>query len=238
LEETTTKKESVSMEMMGIRGVLLDVDGTLVESNDAHAHAWVEALSEYGFFIPFELVRPLIGMGGDKLLPTVTPGLSSRAGMGQQIAQRRTIIFLQRYAPRLQPTPGARALIQQLHDDGLGLAVATSAHREELATLLQAAGVADLVSLRISADDADASKPDADPIEAALQRLHVRAAESILLGDTPYDIAAGRKVGVATIALRCGGFSDQDLSGALALYDTPAALLAAYTSQRAPFSAE
>ena len=212
--------------MMGIRGVLLDVDGTLVESNDAHARAWVEALSEYGFFIPFELVRPLIGMGGDKLLPTVAPGLSSQAGVGQQIVERRKIIFLQRYAPHLQPTPGARALIHQLHDDGLALAVATSAQREELATLLRAAGVA------------DASKPDADSIEAALQRLQVRAAETILLGDTPYDIAAGQKAGVATIALRCGGFPDQDLAGALALYDTPAALLADYTSRRAPFRAE
>jgi HAD superfamily hydrolase (TIGR01509 family) len=196
------EKETVHMKMMRIRGVLLDVDGTLVASNDAHAHAWVEALSEYSFFIPFELVRPLIGMGGDKLLPTVTPGLSSQAGVGQQIAQRRKVIFLQRYAPRLQPTPGARALIQQLHDDGLGLAVVTSAQHEELETLLRAAGVADLVSMRISADDTDASKPDAGSIEAALQRLQVRAAETVLLGDTPYDIAAGQKAGMATIALR------------------------------------
>jgi phosphoglycolate phosphatase-like HAD superfamily hydrolase len=91
--------------------------------------------------------------------------------------------------------------------------------------------------LRISADAVDGSKPDADPIEAALQRLHVASQEAVLLGDTPYDIAAGRKAGVATIALRCGGFSDQDLAGALALYDDPAALVADYTSQRAPFTA-
>ena len=226
------------MEMMQIRVVLLDVDGTLLESNDAHAHAWVEAWSECGFFIPFELVRPLIGLGGDKLLPTVAPGLSSQAGVGQQIAERRKNLFLQGYAPHLQPTPGARALVQQLHDDGLALAVVTSAQREELETLLQAAGVADLASMRISADDTDASKPDADSIEAALQRLQVRAAETVLLGDTPYDIAAGQKAEVATIALRCGGFSDQDLAGALALYDDPAALLADYTSQRAPFRGE
>jgi HAD superfamily hydrolase (TIGR01509 family) len=164
--------------------------------------AWVEALSEYGNFIPFELVRPLIGMGGDKLLPTVASGLSSEEGVGQQIAERRKIIFLQRYAPHLQPAPGARAFIQQLHDDGLALAVATSAQGDELDTLLQAAGVADLLPLRHSADDVDGSKPDADPIETALHRLQVSAAEMILLGDAPYDIAAGRKAGVATIALR------------------------------------
>lgn len=223
---------------MRIRGVLLDVDGTLVASNDAHAHAWVEALSEYGYLIPFELVRPLIGMGGDKLLPTVAPNLSSEEGVGKQIAERRKTLFLQQYAPQLQPTPGARALVQRLHDDSLALAVATSAQRDDLDTLLQAAGVADLLPLRISADDVDASKPDAGPIAAALQRLRVGPEEGVLLGDTPYDIAAGRKAGVATIALRCGGFSDRDLTGALALYDDPAALLADYTSQRAPFTAE
>jgi HAD superfamily hydrolase (TIGR01509 family) len=200
--------------------------------------AWVEALSEYGYFIPFELVRPLIGMGGDKLLPTVAPGLSSEEGVGQQIAERRKIIFLQRYAQHLQPAPGARAFIQQLHDDGLALAVATSAQGDELNTLLQAAGVADLLPLRISADDVDGSKPDADPIETAHQRLQVSAAETILLGDTPYDIAAERKAGVATVALRCGGFPDQDLAGALALYNDPAAPLADYIRQRATFTVE
>jgi beta-phosphoglucomutase-like phosphatase (HAD superfamily) len=84
-------------------------------------------LSEYGYFIPVELARPLIGMGGDKLLPTVAPGLSSEEGVGRQIAERRKNLFLQRYAGQLQPTPGARALVQRFQDDGLALAVATSA---------------------------------------------------------------------------------------------------------------
>src|SRR5438094_567804 len=72
----------------GIRGVILDVDGTLVLSNDAHAHAWVEAFAEYGYDIPFERVRPLIGMGGDKLVPALVPDLSSTEGVGKQIAER------------------------------------------------------------------------------------------------------------------------------------------------------
>ena len=215
---------------MRIRGVLLDVDGTLLASNDAHARAWVEAFADHGYTVPFARVRPLIGMGGDKLLPSVVPGLSSEEGIGKDIAARRKAIFLEQYAPHLQPTPGARALVQRMREDGLKLVVATSAQRDELDVLLKAAGVADLLPERISADDVDQSKPDADVIHVALAKLDVNPAEAVLLGDTSYDVEAARKAGVATIAVRCGGSSDAQLAGAMAIYDDPADLLAHYAS--------
>ncbi len=96
---------------MALRGILLDVDGTLVLSVDAHAMAWAEAFGEAGHDIPPKRIRPLIGMGGDRLLPELVPGLSDEHGEGQTIATRRGEIFLERYAGTLQPADGARDLI-------------------------------------------------------------------------------------------------------------------------------
>ena len=98
---------------MQLKGVILDVDGTLVLSNDAHAQAWVDAFVEYGYQVPFERVRPLIGMGGDKLMPTVVPGISDEEGIGKQIAERRKQIFKERYAATLTPTPACDVPFQK-----------------------------------------------------------------------------------------------------------------------------
>src|SRR5262245_54572238 len=120
------------------RAVIFDVDGTLVDSNDAHAQAWVEALAESGRHVAFSRVRPLIGMGGDKLLPEVS-GVAADSKEGERIASRRGEIFLRRCVPGLQPTRGARELIRRLHDEGLKLYVASSAKDEELQPLLRVA---------------------------------------------------------------------------------------------------
>src|SRR5436190_865668 len=130
------------------RAVILDVDGTLVDSNDAHAHAWVDAFAESGRMVPFAHIRSLIGMGGDKL-----------------------------------------------------------------------------VDAAASRDEAPHSKPDPDIVRAALARTGCAAQDVIMLGDTPYDIEAAHRTGLGTIALRCGGWSDQALRGAVAIYDDPADLL-------------
>src|SRR3954470_12590833 len=121
------------------RAVIFDIDGTLVDSNDAHAQAWVEALSERGRHVEFTRVRPLIGMGGDKLLPQVT-GLSADSREGEAISDRRGEIFRERFLPRLQPTRGARELLERLRAEHLKLYVATSAKQQELGPLLRVAG--------------------------------------------------------------------------------------------------
>lgn len=208
------------------RGVMLDVDGTLVLSNDAHARAWVEAFAEHGYDIPFERVRPLMGMGGDKLLPTLVPDLSSTAGVGKQIADRRKEIFLTRYAPTLQPAPGARLLVERMRDAGLRLVVASSAKRDELDVLLKAAQVEDLLDQRVTASDARESKPAPDVVGVAMDRIGLPPGQVVMLGDTPYDIESAGKLGVRTLAVRCGGSDDSRLARAIAIYDNPADLLA------------
>jgi phosphoglycolate phosphatase-like HAD superfamily hydrolase len=211
-----------------IRGVLLDVDGTLIDSNDAHARAWVDALDEFGYDIPFERVRPLIGMGGDKLLPALI-GIAKDSDEGERLSKRRTEIFFTRYLPTIQPFPQVRELVQRMRRDGLELAVATSAEGEELEKLIRAAGVTDLIEETATSSDAASSKPDPGVIHAALERSGKPPREVLLLGDTPYDIEAATAAKVRVIALRCGGWwSDTDLAGALAIYDDPADLLAHY----------
>jgi phosphoglycolate phosphatase-like HAD superfamily hydrolase len=98
--------------METVRGVLLDIDGTLVESNDAHARAWVKALAEGGREVAFEAVRPLIGMGGDKL-PRAC-GLDAESREGKRVSDRRQEIFLTEYLPHLRPCRGARELLDLL----------------------------------------------------------------------------------------------------------------------------
>jgi HAD superfamily hydrolase (TIGR01509 family) len=215
------------------KAVLLDVDGTLVDSNDAHARAWVEALSEAGFDVPFARVRPLIGMGGDQLLPRVT-GLSDESPAGKRVSERRAHVFRERHLAAVRPYPCARQLLERMRADGAQLVVASSAKADELDALLAIANVRDLVEDTTSSDDAERSKPDPDIVHAALAKAECTAAEALFLGDTPYDVAAGRKAGVGVIALRCGGWRDPDLAGALAIYDDPADLLARYADS--PFA--
>jgi HAD superfamily hydrolase (TIGR01509 family) len=207
--------------------VIFDVDGTLVDSNDAHAQAWVEALAESGRRVEFARVRPLIGMGSDKLLPEVC-GLAADSREGQAIATRRGEIFMHRFLPRLEPTRGARELVEWLHDDRLKLYVATSAKDEELQPLLQVAGANRYMEATASSDDADRSKPDPDIVVAALKQTGRPNNEVIMIGDTPYDVEAALRAGINIIALRSGGWRDRDLQHALAVYDDPADLLNHY----------
>jgi HAD superfamily hydrolase (TIGR01509 family) len=209
---------------MSLRGVIFDVDGTLVDSNDLHARAWVEALGEAGHPVPFERVRRLIGMGGDKLLPAVT-GVAAESEEGKAIADLRGAIFRERYLPNVRAFEGARDLVRTLKERGLHLAVASSAAEEELAPLLRAAGADDLIEKKTSGDDVERSKPDPDVVTAALRKLGCAPHEAVMIGDTPYDIEAARAAGVPCIAFRSGGWGDAALAGAVAIHDGPLALL-------------
>ena len=215
--------------MSTIRGVLLDVDGTLVDSNDAHAHAWVKAFAEHGIEVAFEDVRPLIGMGGDKVLDRLA-GLPEDEPQAKRISTRRPEIFKEEFLPSLKPFPGVRELLTAMRSRGLRLVAASSAKKDELKGLLAVAGADDLLQEQTSSDDAAESKPDPDIVAAALKKIGLPAGEVFMLGDTPYDVEAAARAEVATIALLCGGWSREALEGALAVYADPADLLEHYES--------
>lgn len=210
---------------MKIKGVILDVDGTLVDSNDAHTRAWLEALSQHGHKCSYEEIRCRIGMGSDHLLPELI-GVEKETPEGKRISEAWSEIFEREYLPKLEAFPRTRELLLALKQQGMKLVVASSAEKEMLDQLLEIAGANDLVEDTTSSDDAESSKPDPDIVNAALDSIGLPASEVIMLGDTPYDIEAARKLGIGTIALRCGGWDDEGLKGAVAVYDDPAGLLA------------
>jgi HAD superfamily hydrolase (TIGR01509 family) len=207
--------------------VIFDVDGTLIDSNAAHALTWAQALTENGYPRDEAQIRPLIGMGSDKLLPTL--GLEESSPQSRAIAQRKKQLFGERL-PQLRPTRGARDLVTDLRDRTKTIVIATSADDEEMDALLRQAGVADLISRRTSSDDAARSKPDPDIVLAALRRSGTSAGRAVMVGDTPYDVEAARRAGIRAIALRSGGhWSDRELGSALAIFDDPTDLLLHWT---------
>lgn len=206
-----------------LRAVFFDIDGTLIDSNDAHARAWGHALREHGYHVAFEALRCRIGKGGDKILPEVV-GVAADSVEGKKISARRREIFLQQYLPQLRPFAGARELLLELRRRGLKLYVASSAEAEERDPLLSAAGVDDLIDVP-HRDEDDRSKPDPDIVVAALERSGEAAGSVVLIGDTPFDIEAAARAGIATVAFRCGGWKDEALAGAIAIYEDPLDLL-------------
>jgi HAD superfamily hydrolase (TIGR01509 family) len=212
-----------------LEGVIFDIDGTLVDSNDAHAESWVDTFAEAGYKVPFEAVRPLIGKGADKLLPE-TIGVKHDSDEGKKLTKRRSEIFRKNYLPLLRPLKGSRALVQRVRADGLKPIVATSAKEEELKGLLKAAEVEDLMEEKATASDADRSKPDPDIVHAAIEESGISPRNLVMIGDTPYDIEAATRAKVPTIAFRSGGWTDEALKSAVEIYDGPADLLAHYDS--------
>lgn len=210
-----------------VRAVLLDVDGTLIDSNDAHARAWVDVGDEFSHEIEFGRVRWLIGMGGDRVLPQLT-GLEEESDEGRRMLDRRGEIFRERYLRRLDAFPGTHELLARLRADGRKLVIATSASEKDLEALLEQARLTDLIDRSTNSDEAESSKPAPDIVEAALSKAGVPASQAVMLGDTPYDVKAAQRAGVRVIALRCGGWTDRELKGAEEVHEDPADLLNNY----------
>src|SRR5262245_16910314 len=141
--------------------VLLDVDGTLVDSNDAHAHAWVEALGAHDIEVPYARVRGLIGMGGSLLIAEVGgPEPGSKAN--EKIGVERGEIFREKWLRHVRPLPKARELVLMLGREGFHYAIATAAKDAELRPLLELADIADLAPVQTSSDDVEHPKPHPD----------------------------------------------------------------------------
>jgi HAD superfamily hydrolase (TIGR01509 family) len=214
-----------------IKGIIFDVDGTLVDSNWAHAQSWVDTLAEIGIHVPFEIVFPMIGMGGDKVLPSLS-GIEEETLAGEKLGKRRWEIFSRDYLPQLRATPGARKLVQRLRDDDYELVIATSAGGSEVGDLLEAAGVADLFDLKTSSSDAEDSKPDPDIVQAAVKKIGFKPDELVMIGDTPYDVEAAIGAHVRLIGVLTGGWTREELSGAVSVYEDTADILRWY--ERSP----
>jgi HAD superfamily hydrolase (TIGR01509 family) len=209
--------------MFALRGVLLDVDGTLIDSNLAHALSFQAALEMAGYRHPVEQILPLIGMGGEKLLgeldSKLTPQQITRIG---KIKQE---LFVLEHLPSLKPFPGAAELVQQLARNKIPIAIASSASETELVPTLQTIGIAFLLRTAVKSSEVVDSKPSPDILEAASRQLNISPTELVLIGDTPYDIAAASRIDMPSIGFLCGGWSVQALEGAEEFYTGPWDLL-------------
>jgi HAD superfamily hydrolase (TIGR01549 family) len=212
-----------------IRAVIFDVDGTLIDSVDLHARAWQETLQHFGKNVTFEEVRMQIGKGGDQLMP-VFLSKEEMEEREKEISEYRKKLFQEKYLSQVRGFPKVRDLFLHLQREGKQIGLASSAIGEELEAYKEKAGIDDLsLGAETSQDDAEKSKPHPDIFEAALEKLgNPRPEETVVIGDTPYDIEAARKAGLRTIAVRCGGYPEDTLRGAMAIFDDPADLLARY----------
>lgn len=217
-----------------IRAVLFDLDGTLVESNEAHVEVWAQVFAEAGHAIEREAIRGQIGKGGDQLVPALIPGASE--DLVEKLSDRHGDIFKADRLDRIRPFPQARALLERVREAELTIVLASSASKAELDYYVGLLEAKPLIDASTSIDDVETSKPAPDIFAAALKKAGVAADEAVAVGDTPYDIASAGKAGIATIALRSGGFSDDALARALAIYDDAAALLANF--DRSPLRAD
>jgi HAD superfamily hydrolase (TIGR01509 family) len=205
----------------------------LVRSNAEHARTWHEALAHAGVKVPLAVVRSLIGMGGDKILPHLA-GLRDDSRAGKAIARDRARRFDRRFA-KVKPYPKARELIEALLARGIKVGVASSASRKDLRRTLDLVGVSELLSFQICADDAPESKPDPGIVTRAVKKAGVPKRRILFVGDTPYDVEAAALAGICCAAVLCGGVGAPVplggsyralLSGAIAHYADPAAMLA------------
>ena len=210
--------------------VIFDIDGTLIDSVDLHARAWVEAFAHFGCHIPFEEVRPQIGKGGDQLMPAFIPAEVLRQ-IGHELEHYRSDLFKRTYLPHVKPFPKVRELFLKIRENDQRIALASSGKKDEVKEYKRIAQITDLVDAETSADDAERSKPAPDILEAVLAKLFPLLPSHILMvGDTPYDAEAAHKVNLKTVGLLCGGTPLERLraAGCIAVFQSPADLLAHY----------
>jgi HAD superfamily hydrolase (TIGR01509 family) len=215
-----------------IKAVVFDIDGTLIDTVDLHAQAWVEALKHFGYDIAFQDMRSQIGKGGDQILHGLLPP-DVVEQKGEEIKDFRSDLFKRAYLHKARAFPGVRALFERIRASGQRAVLASSGNADEVKTYKDIAGIADLIDSATSSDDAERSKPFPDIFEAALEKLRtVSPDEAVVIGDTPYDAEAARKAKMKSIGVLSGGFSEQALkdAGCIAVYRDVQDLLQHYDS--------
>jgi HAD superfamily hydrolase (TIGR01509 family) len=201
---------------------ILDIDGTLVDSNYQHTLAWYRAFRQFEHVLPVWRIHRHIGMGGDQLVASLC-GDDVEEQQGEDIRAAEKTLYLQ-LIDEVEPLPGARDLIADLKGMDRRVVLASSAKPDEVEhylDLLDARGLADAWT---SAGDVEATKPAPDLVEVALERIG--GGPAVMVGDSTWDCKAAARAGVETVAVLTGGFSDQELreAGAIEVFDSIEAL--------------
>ncbi|MCC3302084.1 HAD family hydrolase [Arthrobacter sp. zg-Y895] len=211
----------------GKRGVLFDVDGTLVDSNYLHAVAWWQAFRRMEHDVPMSAIHRAIGMGGDKLVEHLL-GEDRNKDEDEQLDATHGAIF-STWWPSLRSFDGASELLKACSKKDLTVVLASSASGAELEYLRTVIDADSAITDATSSADAEASKPSPDILEAALEAGGLEAPNTVFVGDSVWDVKAAGELSIPTIGLTCGGTSEAELreAGAQEVYENPRALLAA-----------
>ncbi|MDP3890354.1 HAD family hydrolase [Nocardioides sp.] len=205
--------------------VVLDLDGTLVDSVYVHTTCWRDAFRDVGVEVSSHHLHRAIGMGSDRLVPHVAGEAVERA-LGDEIRARHAHHLDHRFH-EIAATPGAAELLDTLRSRGLRLVVASSGARDQTDRLLDLVeGASAALETVITGSDADQSKPDGELVRRALDAVGAEPGRAVLLGDTVWDARSAADAGVACLGILTGGITEAELRGAgcIEVYDTPADL--------------
>lgn len=199
--------------------MILDIDGTLVDTNYHHALAWYRALRTHGHGVPIWRIHRHIGMGGDQIVTALLDeGVEEREGEAIRSAEGDAYAEL---IGEVEPLEGARELIEELHGEGVAMVLASSAKQEEVDHYLDLLGARDLVDAWTSSADVEETKPAPDLVQTALTKAPAEGPR-LMIGDSVWDVKAARAAGVPTLAVLTGGFASAELeeAGAAAVVES------------------
>lgn len=203
---------------------ILDVDGTLVDTNYQHTLAWYRAFCEHDILLPVWRIHRHIGMGGDQFVRALTSEQVERE-CGDEIREAQSRCY-GALIGEVRLVKDARRLIEDLRERGHTAVLASSAKQEELDHYLQLLDARELVDGWTSSADVNATKPEPDLVHAALRRAGGDAKEAVMVGDSTWDVEAAKRAGIPTIAVMTGGFSAKELkdAGAISVFESVAEL--------------
>jgi phosphoglycolate phosphatase-like HAD superfamily hydrolase len=201
-----------------LEGLLIDIDGTLTDSNDLHAEAWQEAFRHFGADFPYDEIRGLMGKGGDLLIPDLLSARQMRQ-FGDEVGKYRKKLFQDRYMPRVRPFPRVPETFAALAELGIRLALASSSDEDEVKYYTGLLKIEQFIQKSTSKKDAEHSKPSPEIFKAALDGLGTDETLTATVGDTPWDIIASHRIPLPAIGILSGGFEEEALRKAEFLFE-------------------
>jgi phosphoglycolate phosphatase-like HAD superfamily hydrolase len=213
--------------MRSRRAVILGLEGALVDTREAATLSWLVALHDGGHDVSIDLLRHLSGVAAGDLLRIVA-GIKADSPEGRDILRQQERIFRTWYLPRILPFVGARRLLQRMKADGLRVVALSGGNSESAPDLVRTSGVADLLDDIVCADGEPRDAVLNEVITSLIVSCNCTREGIVMVGDSPYDVSAGERAGIDVIALRCGGWTDATLQGAVAVYEDHIHLLSQF----------
>ncbi|HTU84246.1 MAG TPA: HAD family hydrolase [Solirubrobacteraceae bacterium] len=199
---------------------ILDIDGTLVDTNYHHAIAWFRAFRQHDIVLPIWRIHRHLGMGGDQMVGALTDERTEQEKGDEIRATEKTLYF--QFIGEVEPMDGSRELIERLKERGHAVVLASSAKSDEVDHYLDLLDARELADAWTTSADVESTKPAPDLVSSALERAGASPDDAIMVGDTPWDVEAAGKAGVKTIAVLTGGFAAAELeeAGAAAVFES------------------